>query len=171
MIRTPPLLALVLALATGGAAADDGSAGYLPSKIVMLQPDWLIGQRVDVQPLAETIRAVQAAASSYRAEGKPDEWVNTCSIFLVLRPQAHLRTWSVCNDKDAPELDTLIASSIPADSVADVREGSVILQLAAQGAPEGPQVGTLPLAWQRALHGRDDAPLEAEQLVNQIWPM
>lgn len=171
MHRTLPLLSVLLALATASAAADDGAAGYRPSKIVMLQPDWLIGQRVEVQPLAETIRAVQAAASFYRVEGKPDEWVNTCSIFLVLRPQAHLRTWSVCNDEDAPDLDTLIASALPTDSVADVREGSVILQLSAQGAPAGPQVGTLPLAWQRALQGRSDAPLEAEQLVNQIWPM
>ena len=170
MPRFLPLLA-VLALATGVAAADDGAGGYRPSKIVMLQPDWLIGQRVDVQPLAETIRAVQAAASSYRVEGRPEEWVNTCSIFVVLRPQSHLRTWSVCSDEDAPELDTLIASSLPADSVATVREGNVILQLSAQGAPDGPQVGTLPLAWQRALKNGGDAPLEAEQLVNQIWPM
>jgi len=170
MRRLLPTLVFSTALVAGIAVAGDGD-GYRPSKIVMLQPDWLIGQRVDVQPLAETIRAVQTVASSYRVEGKPEEWVNTCSIFLALRPQAHVRTWSVCSDEDAPELDTLIASSLPAASVAAVREGNVILQLSAQNAPAGAQVGTLPLAWQHALQGHGDAPLEAERLVNQIWPM
>ncbi|HEY0503690.1 MAG TPA: hypothetical protein VGD42_09370 [Lysobacter sp.] len=169
MIRTLPLLAALL-LATGAAAAD-GATGYRPSKIVMLQPSSLIGERVDVQPLADTLMAVQSAASSFRMEGKPDDWVNSCSIFLVLRPQSHLRTWSVCDGQDAPELDALIASSLPADAIATVREGSVILQLSAQGAPAGPQVGTLPLAWQQVAQVHGDAPLEMEQLVNQVWPM
>jgi hypothetical protein len=163
------ILALVFVATTFTSAASEAS-DYTASRIVMLQPDWLIGQRVEVLSLVDTIKAVQSAVSGYSGNGEDAAAIASCSIFVALRHPARLRTWSVCAGSDAPALDAHIARSVPVSAIGSVKEGSVIIELAAPDAPPAAGPGTLPAQWRRVAEDHGET-LEMEQLLNLVWPM
>lgn len=174
MTRFQPIATLMIALAAGSSMAAEPPKGveYKASQLVMLQPERVIAQRVEVSPLVETIKAVQVVASGYRVEGKAPDWVRACSVFVAIRHPSQLRTWSVCDGADAPGLDAAIAAGVRETSIAPVKEGSVIVQLVAPdtSAATATGPGAVPGAW-RAVAAGHEGPVEMEQLLNLVWPM
>ena len=159
-------LLLAFALATAPAAAVPVShPPFEIGSIMLLQPDWLIGQRANAAGLSKTIKRVEAIAATW---SRGVEGGDQCNVYVALRPARQFRTWTACASADGTTLDALVATQLAATDVADVSEGTVVLSL--QGASswsKGGGADRFPAAWAEAAGGES---MEMEALVDRAWP-
>ncbi len=131
----------------------------------LLQPEWLIEQRTTAEELAKTSKAVTAVVERWATAQPPGRNANACTVFLALRPQRRLKTWTVCAGGSAPaepaELDERIAKEVVGEEIAAVT-GLVVFSIHGSTAGE-----SYPKPWTEATRGEA---MEIGQLVDSVWP-
>ncbi|MBS0176209.1 MAG: hypothetical protein JSR64_19430 [Nitrospira sp.] len=157
------IAAALLALSTIAAVP------YQPEKIVLLQPDAVLRERVpSVQLLSDYIKAIQAAAQQALSTETP----HPTSGFLVLavRPAGQSMVWLDFTPSLPEPTAAKLKKAVLAVPPFEARQGVVVFALSSSLWGAAPSQGfPNPPEWRKAMQGHN-APLEVGSLVNSLWP-
>jgi hypothetical protein len=142
---------------------------FRQNSIVLLQPMFMMEQRVDVKALAGYINALKENSERFAA-ALQDKAPRHGFIVFATRPDASVKVWlDIKPALSAEDAHALIAQleSVPPCSV---REGTVVaainVSLWESGAATAMSMPA-PQEWLEAMKGQDS--IEVTQLVDSIW--
>lgn len=143
---------------------------YAMQNLMLLQPDSVLRQRVQVDDLSNYIKSVNAAAQASLSEvAKPTPTAGF--IVVAVRPGGRSKVWL----DFSPALPAPVASRLAAslERVPPFQaEGGVVvfaINTALWGAAPTTRPGPSPQEWKDAMRGAD-RPLEIGDLVDLAWP-
>jgi hypothetical protein len=170
------LVSLSLLVACSAAATDPGP-GFASGTIVLLQPDWEIGERTigGADALANYIEALFAAAEQEASEHAAV--VPTSGVLVVaVRPGGRSRIWIEYGDNPQPEaMSSALLTRLHEVPAVPISEGTISFlvnfDLWGGGKPltsrERPVFAPLP--WREAA-GRLGGSADTESIIDELWP-
>lgn len=159
---------ILFALSMLGAVAT--AEPYRMTQIVLLQPDAVIGRRVEVQALSDYVRQVNAAAQAHLA-GVAGPAPAAGFVVIAVRPEARSRVWLDFDPPLPPDVAAALRASLERVTPFDAKDGMVVFAISATlwgAATTERSLPSLP-EWDAALKDTQ-VPLETEALVERVWP-
>lgn len=158
-------LCSILAIANVASA----STPYEMKDIVLLQPDFVLQERVTAKALAPYIQSVNAAAIEVLSGQKYEP----AGGFLVLamRPGSQPAAWLDIRPALPPELARALVARLHAVPAPTVAGGPVVFAIRASLSGGAPPVNNIPAPneWTQAVRQAGKA-IETSDLVERIWP-
>ena len=158
------LLMALLAL-TSPAFADEP---FRQDSIVLLQPGFVMEQRVSVEELSAYLKRLTESAAR-QAATLSDHVARTGSIVFAVRPDGSRKVWldikPALSEADSRSMITALESSAPCA----VREGTIVaaINVSFWGGTARVMIMPMPDEW-RAAMTKDG--VEVTALVDSIWP-
>jgi len=138
--------------------------------LMLLQPDFVLSERVEVEDLSKYIKSVNAAAETSLASiAKP---IPTAGfIVIAVRPGGQSKIWLDFSPALPPAIATELRSSLERVEPFKAKGGVVVFAINSTlwGAAAGERQGPSPVEWQEAMKGAD-GPMEVGDLVERVWP-
>lgn len=164
-MKIPAILFLLLLTGLAFAAKP-----YSMESIMLLQPDFVLSERVDVDDLSEYIKSINSAAEISLAElGNR----SPAAGFLVVavRPNGQSKVWLDFTPGLPSAMANHLRSSLEAVTPFKARVGVVVFAINCTlwGAAATDRKGPWPIEWKQAMKGRTD-PMETGDLVDLVWP-
>ena len=158
-------LCWILAIANAASA----STPYEMKHIALLQPDFVLQERIAADALAAYIASVNAAALDVLA----GQTYEPAGGFLVLavRPGRQSAAWLDIRPALPPGLARALVARLRAVPAPTVEIGPVVFAISASLSGGDPRVSSVPLpeAWAQAIR-EAGKPIETGDLVERIWP-
>jgi hypothetical protein len=161
--------ALVLCLAFKCTAPAFAQSPYEVKDIVLLQPDFVMKDRISVNSLASYIRAVNATATDMISSQRRAP--SGGFLVLAIRPGKQSAQWLDFRPSLPPDLAKTLMAQLRAIPVPEVQGGPVVfaVRVSLSGGAPPEQNMPAPAEWMQA--ARDAGkPLETGELVERIWP-
>lgn len=154
-------------LASGSALAAET---YHVENVMLLQPDFMLQERVRVDELAQYIRAVNTAAKA-SLENVADPAPSSGFLVMAVRPGGRSRAWLDFTPPLAHATADELRSAVERVTPIQANEGVVIFAVRSTlwGAPATQQQGPFPAEWKQVFDSMD-APIEISELVERAWP-
>ncbi len=151
-------------------AAASAATPYRTESIVLLQPDFVLKERVpSVQSLSEYMKAVQSAAESALADEQPHP--ATGFLVLAVRPGRQSMVWLDFKPSLPEPTAAKLRTAILAVPAFEARGGVVVFALNSSLWDSPPSQGfPNPQEWSKAMEGRSE-PMEVGDLVDKVWPV
>ncbi len=155
---------ILLACGVCARAGDGSERGFHLSSLALLQPQALFGKRVSVDDVVTLTDAIVATAGGWSSELDPAQNADACSVFVAVRPDRRLKTWTSCRSFDGTALDQRISGEVDGNRIPKVKG---LIVYAIHGKESG--MDAFPDAWKAALEGSKDA-VEISAIVDKVWP-
>lgn len=154
-------------LASGSVLAAEP---YRVENIMLLQPDFVLQERVRIDELAQYIQAVNAATKA-NLESVAEPMPSSGFVVMAVRPGGRSRAWLDFTPPLAPATADGLRSALERVPPFQAKEGVVVFAIRSTlwGAAATQQQGPLPAEWKQAL-AAPDASMEIGELVDRIWP-
>lgn len=158
-------LGLILAIANVASA----STPYEMKDVVLLQPDFVLQERVTAKALAPYIQSLNAAALEVLSGQKyePDGGF----LVLAIRPGMQSAAWLDIRPALPPDLARALVARLHALPAPTVGGGPVVFAIRASLSGGAPPVNNMPAPdeWTQAVQQAGKA-IETGDLVERIWP-
>jgi hypothetical protein len=143
---------------------------YRVQNLMLLQPDSVLSERVEVQALSQYIGSVNAAAQTSLA-GIAQPTPSAGFIVVAVRPGRQSRIWLDFSPALPLAAATQLRSSLERVVPFEANSGVVVFAINSVlwGAAATERQGPLPTEWQEALKDQD-RPMEIDDLVGHVWP-
>ena len=139
------------------------------NSIVLLQPMFMMEQRVEVKALSDYINALKASAERFAADLE-DKVPRHGFIVFATRPDKSVKVWLDFNPALSAEEGLALIAQLESVPPCSVRDGTVVaainVSLWSTGAAPAMSMPA-PQEWLDALKGQDS--VEVTQLVDSIW--
>jgi len=143
---------------------------YAMQNLMLLQPDSVLSQRVQVDDLSHYIKSVNAAAQASLSEvAKPAPTAGF--IVVAVRPGGRSKVWLDFSPALPAPVATQLAASLERVPPFQAKGGVVVFAIntALWGAAPTTHPGPSPQEWKDATRGVD-RPMEIGDLVDLAWP-
>lgn len=161
------VFAFIVSLLSGYVIAADP---YSVENIMLLQPDFVLAERVDVNDLSNYIKSVNAAAAaSLATTAKPSPAAGF--IVIAVRPGGQSKVWLDFSPTPPPAMAIQLRSSLEQVAPFSAKGGVVVFAISATlwGAAATERPGPAPTEWQEATKDKSE-PMDVEELIEQVWP-
>lgn len=162
------IVAALLALLLSGPAL--ASKPYSVQNLILLQPDFVLGERVQVDDLSDYIKSVNAAAeASLGGVAKPTPAAGF--IVVAVRPGGQSKVWLDFSPALSSAVGTRLRASLERVTPFKANGGVVVFAINSTlwGAPATGRQVPSPAEWQEAMNSAD-GPMEIGRLVERMWP-
>ncbi|MEO8673768.1 MAG: hypothetical protein ABI411_20865 [Tahibacter sp.] len=163
LLRAAALVALLYTNASFAAKP------YSNEGIVLLQPEFLLQERVTVDDLGNYIKAVVAAATATLAT---ENNLTPSAGFLVfaIRPEGTSKTWLDFNPALPAALDARLRAALDAVPPCKTQRGVVVFAIdSSLSGASSLQREPAPAEWKKALKTPTEK-VEIAELMDRVWP-
>ncbi len=161
------IFALLSILLSGSAFA---AKPYDMRGVLLLQPDFILSERVEVADLSTYIKSVTAAADTTLA-GIDKPVPSAGFIVIAVRPDGRSKVWLDFSPALPPAIAARLRASL--ERVAPFRADGGIVVFALNSTLWGAEASSRPMPspfeWNNAMKSLD-GPMEIEALVERVWP-
>lgn len=160
------VVALLSILLSGSAFA---AKPYNVQNLMLMQPDFVLSERVQVEDLSNYIKSVNAVAeSSLASVAKPTPTAGF--IVVAVRPGGQSKVWLDFSPALPPTVATQLRSSMEQVVPFKAKGGVVVFAINSTlwGAAATERQSPSPAEWQEAMKGVD-SPMEIGDLVDRVW--
>jgi hypothetical protein len=161
------VVALIALLVSGSTFAAES---YSVQNIMLLQPDFVLTERVEVGELSDYIKSVNAAAQTSLASiAKPSPTAGF--IVVAVRPGGQSKVWLDFSPALSAAVATQLRSSLERVATFKAKVGVVVFAINSTlwGAAATERLGPSPAEWREAMKDKSD-PMEVGDLVERVWP-
>lgn len=161
------VFAFIASLLSGSVIAADP---YSVQNIMLLQPDFVLEERVDVGDLSNYIKSVNvAAATSLATAAKPSPAAGF--IVIAVRPSGQSKVWLDFSPALPPALASHLRSSLEQVAPFRAKAGVIVFAINSTlwGAAATTRQSPSPTEWREAMKEKSD-PMDVEELVERVWP-
>ena len=161
------IVALLAVLLSGSAFA---AKPYNMQSVVLLQPDFVLSERVEVTDLSNYIKSVTAAADTTIAGiGKPVP--ASGFIVVAVRPGGQSKVWLDFSPALPSAVAAQLRSSLEKVTPFRAKGGVVVFALNSTLWGANPTARTMPspFEWNDAMKSSGD-PVEIGELIERVWP-
>jgi len=165
-MRRPVLLTLSLFMASAVMAAQP----FRQNSIVLLQPMFMMEQRVEVEALSAYINALKASSERFAA-ALQDKVPRHGFIVFATRPDMSVKVWLDVKPALSAEEALALIGQLESVPPCAVREGTVVaaINVSLWATGKAPIMAMpAPEEWLEALKGQDS--VGVTHLVDSIWP-
>lgn len=162
------LMAVFLGLISGFTMA---AQPYAVQNIMLLQPDFVLQERVNVDELSSYIKSLESAASkALIAVGKPSP--TSGFIILAVRPGGLSKVWLDFSPALPVSVNDQFRASLQKVRPFQARNGVVVfaVNVSLWGAAPSNKQGPDPVEWRNVVKGLK-TPIEIGDLVDRAWPV
>lgn len=162
-----PFVVSLAMLASGSALAAEP---YHVENVMLLQPGFVLQERVRADELAQYIRAVNAAAKA-SLENVAEPVPSSGFLVMAVRPGGRSRAWLDFTSPLAPATADALRSAVERVTPFQAKEGVIVFAVRSTlwGAAATQQQGPFPAEWKQVFDSMD-APIEIGELVERAWP-
>lgn len=161
------VIALLGILASDAAFAAEP---YRVQNLMLLQPDFVLSERVQVEDLSRYIKSVNSAAqTSLAAAARPTP--SAGFIVVAVRPGRQSKVWLDFSPALPVAAATALRASLEQVEPFEAENGVVVFAINSTlwGAAATERQGPSPAEWQEAMKDMDGA-MEIGELVDRVWP-
>lgn len=143
---------------------------YRVQNLMLLQPDSVLSERVQVQALSHYIASVNSAAQTSLA-GAAQPTPSAGFIVVAVRPGGRSKVWLDFSPALPLDVATQLRSSLERVAPFEAKNGVVVFAINSTlwGAAATERQGPSPIEWQEAMKDRESAVM-IDDLVDHVWP-
>ena len=137
--------------------------------MLLLQPETIYKERINVAQFAEFIRSVE---SNIKNQWSSLPLSKSCGfVVMAVRDTGEVNAWIDIEPLLPAELEKQMLEKIRSMPGAEVRNGTIVfaLNLSINGAITDKQKMPYPAQWQEITKSSSQ-PMDVEMLVNKLWP-
>ena len=158
----------LLGILVGSSAS--ASEPYSVQNLMLLQPDFVLSERVQTEDLSNYIKSINSAAKTILA-GTVKPAPTAGFIVVAVRPGRQSKVWLDFSPALPLVVATQLRSSLERVVPFEAKDGVVVFAINSTiwGAAATERQGPWPAEWQEAMKHADDA-IEIGDLVDRVWP-
>jgi hypothetical protein len=160
----------LLGILVGSSATASATEPYSMQNLMLLQPDFVLSERVQAEDLSNYIKSINSAAkTSLAGTAKPAPTAGF--IVVAVRPGRQSKVWLDFSPALPLVVATQLRSSLERVVPFEAKDGMVVFAINSiiWGAAATERQGPWPAEWQEAMKDADNA-IEIGDLVNRVWP-
>lgn len=151
-------------------ASASATEPYSVQNLMLLQPDFVLSERVQAEDLSNYIKTINSATRTSLA-GTVNPAPAAGFIVVAVRPGRQSKVWLDFSPALPLVVATQLRSSLERVVPFEAKDGVVVFAINATmwGAAATERQGPWPAEWQEAMKDADDA-VEIGDLVDRVWP-